>query len=243
MFDRDAFERAKQSNAERQAADPNLRRLALQIINDSDRFAYGYNWTWLGLPMIQMPEDVIVAQEVIWETRPDVIIETGIAWGGSVLFNASMLQLIGKGKVLAVDLNLMDHVAAKIMSFPFSDRITLFKGSSTDPEIVARIKAEIPAGASVMVTLDSNHTHEHVLNELRTDGPLVTKGQFAVVGDTIIENMPDTSHRPRAFGPGNSPKTALDQYLSETDCFTVDPRLNAKQLLTYHPGGYLRRIK
>src|SRR4051812_8335103 len=146
MFDRDAFERSKQNNAERQSADPDLRRLALQLINDSDRFAYGYNWTWLGLPMIQMPEDVIVAQEVIWETRPDVIIETGIAWGGSVLFNASMLQLIGKGKVIAVDLNLMDHVAEKIMSMPFSERIRLFKGSSTDPEIVARIKAEIPPG-------------------------------------------------------------------------------------------------
>ena len=187
MFDRDAFEHTKQSNAQRQAADVGLRRLALQIINDSDRFAYGYNWTWLGVPMIQMPEDVVVAQEVIWETRPDVIIETGIAWGGSVLFNASMLQLIGNGKVVAVDLNLMDHVAEKIMSYPFSNRIKLFKGSSTDPEIVARIKAEIPAGASVMVTLDSNHTHEHVLNELRTYGPLVTKGNFAIVGDTIIE--------------------------------------------------------
>jgi cephalosporin hydroxylase len=243
MFDREAFERAKATNAERQSADDGLRRLALQIITDSDRFAYGYSWTWLGLPLLQMPEDMIAVQEVIWETRPDVIIETGIAWGGSVLFYASLLQLLGKGKVIAIDLNLMDHVRDKIMSYPFSDRIRLFNGSSIDPAVVAQVKAEIPPGASVMLSLDSNHTHEHVLTELRTYGPMVTKGQFAVVCDTVVEDIPTQTHRPRPWGPGNNPKTALDEYLSETDGFVVDPRLAAKQLLTYHPGGYLRRVK
>lgn len=240
MFIRDEFEADKRKNAEAQAKDDALRGIARDFVIESDKYGYGYQWTWLGLPMIQLPQDIVVTQEIIWECKPDVIIETGIAWGGSVVLYASMLQLIGKGKVVAVDLNLMDHVSAQIMSYPFSDRIHLYKGSSTDPDIVSKIKSHVAPGQSVMVLLDSNHTHEHVLNELRLYGPLVTKGQFLIVSDTVVEDIPAQTHRPRPWAPGNNPKTGLRQYLTETDRFEVDEYVNRKLLLTYSPEGYCR---
>ncbi len=156
---------------------------------------------------------------------------------------ASILQLIGKGKVVAVDLNLMDHVTEQIMSYPFSNRIHLYKGSSTAPDILAKIKSHIEPGQSVMLLLDSDHTHEHVLNELRLYGPLVTKGQYLVVSDTVVEDIPEQKHRPRRWGPGNNPKTALNAYLGEVDGFEADRYLNSKLLLTYSPGGYCRRVR
>lgn len=240
MFIRDEFEADKRKNAEAQAKDDALRGIARDFVIESDKYGYGYQWTWLGLPMIQLPQDIVVTQEIIWECKPDVIIETGIAWGGSVVLYASILQLIGKGKVVAVDLNLMDHVSAQIMSYPFSDRIHLYKGSSTDPDIVSKIKSHVAPGQSVMVLLDSNHTHEHVLNELRLYGPLVTKGQFLIVSDTVVEDIPAQTHRPRPWAPGNNPKTGLRQYLTETDRFEVDEYVNRKLLLTYSPEGYCR---
>lgn len=242
MFIRDDFEADKRKNAEAQSRDQNLRRSALDLIVKSDQYGYGYQWTWLGLPIIQLPQDIVVTQEIIWACKPDVIIETGIAWGGSVALYASMLQLIGKGKVVAVDLNLMDHVSQQIMAYPFSNRIHLYKGSSTDPEIVAKIKQHIEPGNTVMLLLDSNHTHEHVLEELRLYAPLVTKGQYLVVSDTIVEDIPIQEHRPRKWGPGNNPKTALNAYLAETGAFEVDRSINNKLLLTFTPDGYCRRI-
>lgn len=243
MFIRDDFELDKRKNARAQSQDGSLRDIARDFIVQSDKFGYGYQWTWLGLPIIQMPQDILLTQEIIWQCKPDVIIETGIAWGGSVVLYASLLQLLGKGKVVAVDLNLMDHVTTQIMAYPFSERINLYKGSSVDGDIVAGIKAHIEPGQSVMVLLDSNHTHDHVLKELELYAPLVTKGQHLVVLDTIIEDMPAQGHRPRPWGPGNNPKTALSAYMKSTERFVVDDYLNSKLLLTYAPGGYCRCVK
>ncbi len=242
MFVREDFEADKRKNAQAQMLDEPLRKVALDFIVRSDKFGYGYQWTWLGLPIIQMPQDIVATQEIIWACKPDVIIETGIAWGGSVVMYASILQLIGKGKVVAVDLNLMDHVSEQIMSYPFSDRIHLYKGSSTAGDIVAKIKAHIEPGQSVMVLLDSDHTHEHVLNELRLYAPLVTKDQYLVVSDTIVNDIPEQGHRARRWGPGNNPKTALMAFLQEFKGFEVDPLINGKLLLTYTPDGYCRRV-
>jgi cephalosporin hydroxylase len=243
MFIRDDFEADKRKNAAAQGQDEALRRLALDFIVQSDKYGYGYQWTWLGLPIIQLPQDIVATQEIIWACKPDVIIETGIAWGGSVVMYASMLQLIGKGKVVAVDLNLMDHVSQQIMAYPFSSRIHLYKGSSTAPDIVAKIKAHIEPGQSVMVLLDSDHTHAHVLDELRIYGPLVTKGQFLVVSDTIVDDIPTQTHRPRRWGPGNNPKTALREYLASGAKFEEDTFVNGKLLITFSPNGYLRCTK
>lgn len=243
MFIRDDLEKSKRETAAAAARDVGLRRLSLDFIVESDKYGYGYQWTWLGLPFIQMPQDIVATQEIIWATKPDVIIETGIAWGGSVAFYASLLQLIGKGEVVGVDLNLHDHVAEQVMGLPFSERIHLYKGSSTDPTIAAKVKSHVELGQSVMVLLDSNHTHRHVLDELRLYAPLVTKGQYLIVSDTVVEDMPRQDHRPRPWGPGDNPKTALRAYLAETDRFEVDPYVNSKLLLTYSPEGYCRCVK
>lgn len=243
MFIREDLEKSKRETAASAANDQGLRKTSLDFLVESDKHGYGYQWTWLGLPFIQMPQDIVATQEIIWEMKPDVIIETGIAWGGSVAFYASLLQLIGKGEVVGIDLNLYDHVAEQIMAFPFSNRITLYKGSSTDPEIASKAISHIKPGQSVMVLLDSNHTHQHVLDELRTYAPHVTKGQFLVVSDTVVEDMPRQEHRPRPWGPGDNPKTALRAYLKESDRFEVDPYVNGKLLLTYSPEGYCRCTK
>jgi cephalosporin hydroxylase len=243
LFIREDFEADKRKNAQAQSRDKNLAEVARDFIIRSDKYGYGYQWTWLGLPVIQMPQDIVLTQEIIWDCKPDVIIETGIAWGGSVVLYASILQLIGKGKVVAVDLNLVDHVTAQIMAYPFSNRIQLYKGSSTDPDIVSRIKSHIGPGQSVMVLLDSNHRHEHVLAELKLYAPLITKGQFLVVSDTVVDDIPPQDHRPRPWGPGNNPKTALATYLKSTDRFVVDDYLNAKLSLTFSPEGYCRCVR
>ena len=243
MFIRDQLESEKIENAQAPMSDGALRKLALDFIIQSDKFNYAYQWTWLGLPILQLPQDIVLTQEIIWTKRPDVIIETGIAWGGSVLLYASLLQLLGKGKVVAVDLNLMDHVAAQILGYPFSDRIHLLKGSSTDPGIVAGIKSKIAPGQSVMVILDSNHTHDHVLRELELYAPMVTKGQFLIVADTIIEKLPTNVHRQRPWGPGNNPKTALTRYLEKSGRFVIDADVNAKPLMSFSPDAYCRCIK
>lgn len=243
MFDRVEFDRQNLTRAAEMSRDDGLRKRALDLVIESDKYGYGYQWTWLGLPIIQLPQDIVATQEIIWKSKPDVIIEAGIAWGGSVALYASLLQLIGKGRVVAVDINLMDHVSDQIMSYPFSDRIHLYKGSSTDPQIVSKIQAHIEPGQSVMVLLDSNHTHQHVLEELRIYAPLVTKGQYVVVSDTVVEDIPAQTHRARPWGPGDNPKTALHAYLKETKRFEIDQEINRKLLLTYTPDGYARCVE
>jgi len=243
MFIREELEQQKRLDAKAQASDKDLQKRALDFVIESDKYGYAYQWTWLDLPIIQLPPDILATQEIIWACKPDVIIETGIAWGGSVVMYASLMQLYGRGKVVAVDLNLYDHVANQIMGYQFSERIHLLQGSSTNAGLFARVMNYIEPGQSVMVLLDSNHTHQHVLDELRLYAPLVTKGQYLVVSDTIVEDIPPQAHRPRPWGPGNNPKTALRQYLTETDRFEEDEYINDKVLTTFTPNGYLRCVK
>jgi cephalosporin hydroxylase len=243
MFNRDEFEKEKKRFADEQNSDAPLQNIARDFIAASDRHNYAYQQTWLGLPIIQLPADILMLQEIIWANKPDVIVETGIAWGGSVVLSASILELIGKGEVVAIDLNLMDHVSKQIMSYNFFRRISLYKGSSTDEAIVAKVKSHIKDGQTVMVILDSNHTHEHVLGEMRAYAPLVTKGQYLIVGDTHVEDF-DLPHRPpRPWGKGNNPKTAMREFLQSSDAFEIDRQLEKKLLTTFMPEGYLRRIK
>jgi cephalosporin hydroxylase len=243
VFNREEFEADKRRMANEQSQDKNLQKIAHEFLIESDKRGYAYHWTWLGLPIIQMPADIIATHEIIWQTKPDVIIETGVAWGGSIVMYASILELIGKGKVIGIDLNLMDHVEEQIMSYNFSKRIQLFKGSSVEPSLVEKVKSLIEPGQSVMVILDSNHTHEHVLDELRAFAPLVTKDQYLLVCDTYVEDVPLQTHRPRPWGPGNNPGTALREYVKDSDVFEVDEYLDKKILTTYTPGGYLKRVR
>lgn len=242
MFDRPAFEKEKQQHAEEMAKDTGLRKRALDLVLAADRHGFFHQWCWLGMPIIQLPTDMCLIQEIVWTTKPDVIIETGIAWGGSLVFYASLLQLLGKGEVIGVDLNLMEHVEAEIMDYPFSHRIHAYRGSSTDPAIVAKIKSHLKADSSVMLVLDSNHTHDHVLAELELYGPLVTRGQYAIVCDTYIEDSPSLTHQ-RPWAAGNNPKTAVTTYLKAVDRFEEDQNLYGRALLSAMPNGYLRCIK
>ena len=241
--DRAAFEAQARSNATRMAHDAELRALTAQAFAASDRYDYSYLWRWLGLPIIQTPDDIVAMQEIIWETRPRVVIETGFARGGSAILYSSILQLIGgEGRVVSVDIDVREHNRRAVKEHPLGGRVDFVEGSSTAPETMDRVRALIPDGGPVMVVLDSNHTHRHVLEELRLYAPLVTEGQFLVVSDTIVEDIPPQTHRPREWGPGNNPKTALEEYLRETDHFEPDPWFNSKVLITSSRGGYLRCV-
>lgn len=241
--DTEEFRESQRQYSLELGADENLERMSIDITAESDRHQYSYVWRWLGLPIIQMPTDVVVMQELIWEYRPQVIIETGIARGGSVIFFASLLQLIGDGTVVAVDIDIRPHNRRAIEMHPFGHRVQLIEGSSTDPSIVEEVAARVDGAERVMVVLDSNHTEAHVLDELRQYAPMVTPGQYLVVADTIVEYLPPQTHRPRPWGQGNNPKTALDAYLSECDRFVIDEEVNGKLLMTSTPRGYLRCVK
>lgn len=241
--DRARFEDDKRAAAADMARDDGLRRKALDVVVDSDRYNWSYQWSWLGVPIIQMPPDVVATQEVIWDTRPQVIIETGVARGGSLIFYASILELIGEGRVIGIDIDIRSHNRQSIEQHPLSKRIDLVEGSSVDPDLVSRIEDEIVGAARVMVILDSNHTHAHVLEELHRYAPLVTKGQFLIVADTVVEDIPAQAHRPRPWGPGDNPGTALEAFLQVNDRFVRDPFVNDKLLITSSPGGYLRCVK
>jgi cephalosporin hydroxylase len=240
--DRAAFEEMRRSAAAAMAADTDLTGRALDVSIDADKYSYSYQWSWLGLPIIQMPPDIVATQEVIWASRPQLIIETGVARGGSVILSAALLQLLGEGGVVAVDIDIRPHNRAAVESHPLAHRVTLIEGSSVDADVVERVRATAEGVDRVMVILDSDHTHAHVLAELEAYAPMVTPGQYLIVADTAVEHIPVQDHRPRPWGPGNSPASALDHYLRTHSGFEVDEHLNAKLLYTSSPGGYLRRI-
>ena len=241
--DRAEFEAGKREAAARMAADEALAADALALNVAADRHDWSYQWSWLGVPVIQMPPDIVALQEILWETRPQLVIETGVARGGSLILSASILELAGEGQVLGIDIDVRPHNRETIESHPLSRRIRLVEGSSLDEAVVAQARAAAEQVERVMVVLDSNHTHEHVLAELRAYAPLVTVGQFLVVADTFIEHIPPQAHRPRPWGPGDNPGTALRAWLDEMDGFEPDAFVNAKLLLTATPGGYLRRVR
>jgi cephalosporin hydroxylase len=242
--DRKQFEDEKRLAAARMAADGELARDALALNTAADRHDWSYQWSWLGVPVIQMPPDIVVLQEVVWEMRPQLVIETGIARGGSLILSASILELIGEGTVLGIDIDIRPHNREAIESHPLARRIRMIEGSSVDESVVSQARAAASEVERVMVILDSSHTHEHVLAELSAYAPLVTVGQFLVVADTFVEDIAPQDHRPhRPWGPGNNPATALAAWLEETDDFERDAFVNAKLLLTASPGGYLRRVR
>jgi cephalosporin hydroxylase len=244
--DRLEFEARKREMSLALGKDEEAFRQSLNTIVTLDKYDYSYLWSWMGVPIIQMPADVMATQEVIWNTKPDIIIETGVARGGSVIFMASLLKVIGKGKVIGVDIDIRAHNRDSIEKHPLSPLVTLIEGPSTTAETLAKVRAEIPAGASVMVVLDSDHSRDHVLDELRCYGPLVTEGQYIVVADTLLGrgDMSQTpTKRSKIWYPGDEPYAALNAYLKETDRFETDEVLNGKLVLSSSPGGYIRCVR
>jgi cephalosporin hydroxylase len=243
--DRALFECEMRAQAIALGRDEELFEAASDLLVRADKYDYSYLWTWLGVPIIQLPEDILATQEVIWATKPDVIVETGVARGGSMVFMASLLQLIGKGKVIGVDIDIRPHNRDTIERHPMASRVHLIEGSSTDPQVVAEVGKQIPSGASVMVMLDSDHSRDHVLAELRAYGQLVTAGCYLVVADTRLGRL-DAAQTPRkrakVLCKGDEPLSALQVYLAETDRFEVDPVMTGKQGMGSSPGGFLRCI-
>ena len=222
----------------------NLNEEAIRFMKDTGEFKYTYNFDWLGLPIIQFPQDMVAIQELIWKTKPDIIIETGVARGGSLMLSASILHLLNeKGKVIGVDIDIRPHNRSAIESHPLAFRIELVQGSSIDQLTLDQVKKYIHPDKKVMVILDSNHTHDHVLKELDIYSPLVTKGCYLVVMDTGIDNMPADYFPDRPWGEGNNPKTAVHQFLKSDKRFEIDKDIPNKLLITVAPDGYLKCLK
>ncbi|WP_375552080.1 cephalosporin hydroxylase family protein [Rhodophyticola porphyridii] len=245
--DRAEFKAHTEAQARALGKDGATFKRATETLTDLDRYDYSYLWTWMGLPIIQMPADIIATQEVIWKTRPDVIIETGVARGGSVIFQAAMLQLLGgDGFVIGVDIDIRAHNREAIESHPFADRVKLIEGGSWDDATLEQVQDLIPEGSRVMAILDSDHSRAHVLAELRAYGPMVTEGCYMVVADTLVGHMTEEDtpqNRSQILFKGNDPLSARDDYMAETDRFLVDETLNGKLVLSSSPGGYLKCVK
>ncbi len=238
------FERTKRKYIQRMNEDKNLLAMSNRWFIESCKYKYSYNFTWMGRPIIQFPQDIVAMQEVIWEVKPELIIETGIAHGGSLIFYASMLEVIGRnGQVLGIDIDIRPHNRDEIEKHPMFKRIEMIEGPSTEEKVVNKVYDFASDKRPVLVVLDSNHTHEHVLKELELYSPLVTKGSYLVVFDTIVDDMPDDFFSDRPWGKGNNPKTAVRDFLKTNERFIVAREIEDKLLITVAPDGYLKCIK
>jgi cephalosporin hydroxylase len=222
--------------------DLDLKRLSLDWMILADKYKYTYNFSWMGRPIIKFPNDIVILQELIWKIKPDYIIETGIAHGGSIIFSASMLELIGHGEVIAVDIDIREHNKKAIEAHPMMKRITMIEGSSIDPEIVNSIKEKVK-GKKVMVCLDSLHTHDHVLKELQMYWDMVSVGSYIICPDTFIEYFPKGYFKDRPWDVGNNTMTGMKEFLKQNDHFEIDQEINDKLVITEGFDGYLKRIK
>ncbi len=221
-----------------------LRESGNRFLLESLKQGYSYNFDWLGLPIIQYPQDIVALQEIVWRTKPDLIVETGVARGGSLLLYASLLEMVHEnGVVVGIDIDIRKHNRKRIVEHPFSHRIRLIEGSSIENNTIETLRGLTEGKKRIMVSLDSNHTHEHVSRELELYSPLVTPGCYCVVFDTVVEQMPAGSFPDRPWDKGNNPRTAIEQFLKENDAFVVDREIERKLFITAAPGGYLFRRK
>jgi cephalosporin hydroxylase len=240
-------------------ANDELRSAAAAFMHASTQPKYSYNFSWQGRPIIQYPQDMVAMQELIWQVKPDLIVETGIAHGGSLIFSASMLALldmcdavvsgqpldprVSARKVLGVDIDIRAHNRAAIEAHPMASRIQMIQGSSIAPEVVHQVHEIAADYKRVLVCLDSNHTHDHVLAELKAYASLASVGSYCIVFDTVIEDFPQEMFPDRPWGPGNNPKTAVHEFLKSHAEFEIDKSIDNKLLVTVAPDGYLKRVR
>lgn len=236
-----------------------MKAKAHEFMKESFLAQYSYNFSWQGRPIIQYPQDIVAMQELIWEVKPDLIIETGIAHGGSLIFSASMLALLdlceametgemldpkkSKRKVLGVDIDIRAHNLEAIKAHPMNSRIEMIQGSSIDEGIVDQVRKIAQGYKRVLVCLDSNHTHDHVLAELELYAPMTSVGSYCVVFDTVVEDLPADFFPDRPWGPGDNPKTAVWEYLKTHSEFEIDQDIFTKLLISVTPDGYLKRVR
>ena len=245
MNDHVQFEEQKQRNITRQLEDEELANRSIDWILRSNEYQYSYNFSWLGLPIIQYPQDIVAIQELVWQIKPELIIETGVARGGSLILSASILELIGKGLVLGIDVDIRDHNRAAIQEHFLSKRIRLIDGSSTSESTLKHVDDIAQGRNPVLVILDSDHTHDHVRDELAFYSKYVTKGSYLVVMDTTIENAPKGywPNRKRRWDKDNNPKTAVHEFLTRNDRFIIDQQICGKLLISSALDGYLKCVK
>jgi len=241
--DREDFKRECLQNVEKMNLDEKLLSISTDYILETSKYNYTYNFTWLGIPMLQGPNDMYAMQEIIWETKPEIIIETGIARGGSLIFYASMLEILGGcGEVIGIDIDIRPHNRGAIESHPLSPRIHMIQGSSIDTDIISQVTRRV-ADRRAMVILDSNHTHDHVLKELMAYSPLIPLGGYCVVCDTGAEFYSEILNPNRPWGKGNNPMTAVKEFLSTNQDFEIDRQIQKKLLIVNNPDGLLKRIR
>ena len=237
---------------------PEVKLATSSWMNLAQTNKYSYQFDWQGRPIIQYPQDIVALQEIIWQVKPDLIIETGIAHGGSLIFSASMLALldmcdaiesgenldprVSRRKMLGIDIDIRSHNRAAIEAHPMASRIQMIQGSSIAPEIIEQVRAVAANYKKILVCLDSNHTHDHVLAELQAYAPLTSVDSYCIAFDSVVEDMPKEMFLDRSWGPGNNPKTAVWEYLNSHPEFEIDKRIHHKLLITVAPDGYLRRV-
>ena len=242
------FEAEKIARIESFSKDIEFQNRSRELLEESMRKSYVYNFSWLGRPIIQNPIDIMAMQEIIWEVKPDLIIETGIAHGGSLIFSASMLELNAAcggpsdAEVLGIDIDIRPHNREAILGHPMSKRIIMVEGSSVAPEVIERVREKAKSKSRILICMDSNHTHDHVLAELEAYAPLTSVGSYCIVFDTFVEDVPAGVFQNRPWHPGNSPKTAVWEYLKIHSEFEIDKSIQYKLLITVAPDGYLKRI-
>lgn len=252
------FQEFVSSNIEQLGADRTVNDLSNQWMIATSRLNYTYNFRWLGLPIIQYPQDIVMLQEIVWQIKPDLILETGIARGGSLALSASLLLMCdyaeaqesanvtplsrSSRKVIGIDIDIRSHSRNDLGSHPLSGYIEVVEGSSVDPQIVQRVHKCAAEHTKILVLLDSNHTHEHVLAELEAYAPLVSEGSYCIVYDTGIEDMPPASFPDRPWDIGNNPKTAVHEFLRSHPEFVADQSIHQKLQITVAPDGFLKRI-
>jgi cephalosporin hydroxylase len=237
------FKEERTNRIKKQGASSEIQAKAAQFTGESIKSGYSYNFSWMGRPIIQYPQDMIAMQELVWEIKPDLIIETGIAHGGSLIYYASLLELIGHGEVVGIDIDIRAHNRKEIESHSLFKRIRMIEGSSTSEDVVDQIREMSAGKKGIMVCLDSNHTHDHVLKELNLYAPFVSLGSYLIAFDTIVEDLPAQLIQDRPWSKGNNPKTAVWEFLKNNDHFEVDTQIDDKLLISVAPQGYLKRVK
>lgn len=235
----------RNADIEKMGADRELRQKSIDWMIHADRYKYTYNYTWMGRPVIKFPNDMVIQQELMWELKPDLVIETGIAHGGSIIFTASMMEMMGiDGEVVGIDVDIRAHNRVEIEAHPMAKRITMYEGDSVAGTMVEKVRAHTEGKSRVMVILDSLHSHDHVYKELLAYAPMTTVGSYCILPDTFIEFFPKGYYsETRPWDVGDNPHSAMKQYLGETEMFEIDRARTNKAMITETIDGYLKRIK
>lgn len=237
------FQLEKKNRIQQMREDEEFLQMTNQYLQMLTKKKYMYDFTWLGVPIIQFPTDIVAIQELIWMAQPDLIIETGIAHGGSIILSASLLEMLGgNGHVVGIDIDIRKHNRDVIEHHPMMKRITMIEGSSIAPEIVQQVTEFAKDYQKILVILDSCHTHDHVFAELQAYAPLVSENSYLVVFDTVVEELPSSFNQDRPWDVGNNPMTALNSFLVDHPEFILDTDFNDKLLLTCAPKGWLKKV-